>query len=156
VENAEIILKKLVNNYKNSFYVQDHKGKIYCFFCKESYDVEHKHKKDCLFVEATTLFESLDHVMVTYKGKDIKILIDPEDHERVARYKWRVSPSGKISAVVDGINIILPKFILKLSKRDRTAFYINGDQHDCRKENLKECSVARKIKDSYHNKITFL
>lgn len=79
-----------------------------------------------------------DHIMIG----DIKVLIDPEDYERVNRHTWRIEKStGTIRTSTGGVNTTMQKFILDIPpESDMTACHDNGDVHDKRKVNLVKCT----------------
>lgn len=80
-------------------------------------------------------------------------LLDPEDYDRAAQYKWcALSVNGKLYAqrwVSPGKAEYLHRFIAD-APSNRVARPINGDALDCRKSNLRiartraECEEARR------------
>lgn len=79
-----------------------------------------------------------DHIMIG----DVKILIDPEDYERVSEYSWHIQ-AGRDMARCKRLGTMMHKFILGI--KDNTAYHINGNTWNNRKSNLKECSRGTAI-----------
>jgi len=90
------------------------------------------------------------YLVYTHKEEEYKILIDPDDVERLAQYKWRVSTVNKnrkkpckvISAAIYDPKkgtyrtILLRRFLLNASQ-DVKVVHRNSNPFDCRKENLR-------------------
>lgn len=81
-----------------------------------------------------------DHIMIG----DAKILIDPEDHEKVSQYSWHIQ-SGRDIVRCKKLGTMLHMFILGVDEKGRTAYHINGNSWNNRKSNLVECSVGQAV-----------
>ena len=64
-------------------------------------------------------------------------IIDECDLERVIQHKWSLGSWGYASAVIDGNNVLLQRFILQEYDKDRIPDHINRDTLDNRRENLR-------------------
>lgn len=73
-------------------------------------------------------------------------MIDPEDYDRVSKYKWNLC-GRYVRGSVNGKTISLHRFILNYSGK-RVVDHKNGDGLDNRKSNLRICSVSRNVINS--------
>lgn len=81
-----------------------------------------------------------DYIMVG----DIKVLIDPEDYDKINQYNWHIQKERGILRC-HKLRLVLHKFVLGLTDSDLTAYHINGNPWNNRKSNLQECSVGEAI-----------
>ena len=64
-------------------------------------------------------------------------IIDECDLERVMQHKWSLGSWGYASAIINGNNILLQRFILQEYDKDKIPDHINRDTLDNRRENLR-------------------
>ena len=87
-----------------------------------------------------------DVVYITASSKEFVINID--DYEKIKDYKWCINNKGQIIGRIDGEIQMLARFLLGLTKGDRTkkVRFIDGDKLNFRRENLKvvECKTKNK------------
>jgi hypothetical protein len=83
-----------------------------------------------------------DHITIN----DKKILIDPDDYDRVTQYPWHIQ-SGRDTVRVKtrGLNTSLQKFIMGVDDKDLTVYNVNGNAWDNRKKNLKVATRGEAI-----------
>lgn len=80
-----------------------------------------------------------DHIMIG----NAKVLIDPEDYERVNGYSWHIHTGrGTVRVKKKGMNTSMQKFILNITDKDMTAYHVNGNPWDNRKDNLRKCTLG--------------
>lgn len=94
-----------------------------------------------------------NHIMIG----DNKIMIDPEDHERVSQHKWFIEKAtGNVRTKSVKLSTSLHKFIKGIHpKSTMTAYHINGNSWDNRQRNLKECTrgeAAAHARESNRNR----
>ena len=118
-------LEKIAQNLLAGGYDYIHKGEVIL------------HKLDLI----NDVTKALSHINVYHGKETTKILIDREDYERLSEYKWYHDGNESIYAYGESNNKInLHKFILNLTSHISSAYNMNGDINDYRKENLKRCS----------------
>lgn len=74
-----------------------------------------------------------DYIMIG----DKKILIDSEDHDQVSKHQWHLQ-TGRNMVRCKRLGTSLHKFVLGI--KENTAYHINGNTWNNRKDNLEECS----------------
>lgn len=89
-----------------------------------------------------------------------KVIVDDEDVQRVQEKKWYLNKmmaktSGRYYFYHDEKNnkirhaMLLHRFIMNCKKGDGTVIdHINGDTLDCRKENLRFCTMKQNMQNS--------
>jgi len=81
-----------------------------------------------------------DHIMIG----NAKVLIDPEDYERVNGYSWHIHTGrGTVRVKKKGMNTSMQKFILNITDKDMTAYHVNGNPWDNRKDNYGNAPSVR-------------
>lgn len=83
-----------------------------------------------------------DHIMIS----DVKILIDPDDYDRVTEHKWYIG-HGRTTVRTKSVKLStsLHKFITGVTEKGMTAYHINGNTWDNRKVNLKVATNGEAI-----------
>ena len=83
-----------------------------------------------------------NHIMID----DKKILIDPDDYDRVTAYPWHIQTGrDTVRVKTRGLNTSLQKFIMDIDDKNITAYNINGNTWDNRKKNLRIASRGEAI-----------
>ena len=72
---------------------------------------------------------------------DVKVLIDPKDYDRISGYHWHIQ-TGRNIIRCKKLGTSLQKFILNVKDAKRTAYHVNGNPWNNRRDNLKECSTG--------------
>ena len=87
-----------------------------------------------------------DHIIIKNCKRDelIKIVMDPEDYDRVTSYKWHLQ-SGRDIVRCNKLDTSIQKFILGITEKGRTAYHIDGNPWNNKKSNLQECSIGKAI-----------
>jgi hypothetical protein len=74
--------------------------------------------------------------------RGIKVLISPEDWDRVSLYKWYLHDKGYIVSSNFGRILYLHRFILDIDDGAIWVDHINNIKTDNRRENLRVCSPS--------------
>ena len=88
------------------------------------------------------------YVTVISKGMTKEFVVNTIDYDMIKSYKWCVGDKGKIVGNVNGEQQQLARFLLGLEKGDRSkrVTFIDGNNLNFRRENLKvvECKTKKK------------
>ena len=98
------------------------------------------------------------YMLIPYKDKQIRVIIDREDYEAVCQYKWKlyINQARKIAAIratFDGCDMTLSEFVLSLHNlriKKGMRFCSGRNILDNRKEALKSCAEPFVSGVSYH------
>lgn len=84
---------------------------------------------------------------------DCSILVDTEDVDKLKEYEWTTSDRGY---AISGYSISLHRYVMGCKKGDGPVDHIDGVVSNCRKSNLRHCSVQENNRNSrvQHNSTT--
>jgi hypothetical protein len=81
-------------------------------------------------------------IIIKSKGKEVEVLIDPDDYETVSKYKWFIKHNNYVYTQVNRKTVHLHRLIINAPK-GLEVDHINRNPLDNRKQNLRLCTKSQ-------------